>query len=120
MFGLFKKRDQEIERKHALYNSVRAYYEGEVDSADYWDPENPEDFKGGIVTPDGEGKITFKRPLNKFSFFRFIIVAAILAVFSEFTIGMFQGMVSTIGYIVICWGFVSICNYFFYKTYVFR
>ena len=60
MFGLFKKRNQEIERKNALYNSVRAYYEGEVDSADYWDPENPEDFKGGIITPDGEGKITFK------------------------------------------------------------
>ena len=60
MFGLFKKRNQEIERKHALYDSVRAYYEGEVDSADYWDPENPEDFKGGIITPDGEGKITFK------------------------------------------------------------
>ena len=60
MFGFFKKRDQELERKHSLYNSVSAFYEGEVDSADYWDPDNPEDFKGGIIIPDGEGKITFK------------------------------------------------------------
>lgn len=77
----------------------------------------------GITVPVSfacQGKITFKRPLSKFSFFRFTIVASILAVFSEFTISMFQGAVSTFSYIVICWGFVSICNYFFYKTYVFR
>ena len=64
MFKWLRKRNlkinKEIERKNTLFGSVRAYYEGEVDSADYWDPENPEDFKGGIILPDGEGKLTFK------------------------------------------------------------
>ena len=55
-----QKINEEIERKHTLFGSIRAYYEGEVDSADYWDPENPDDFKGGLITPDGEGKLTFK------------------------------------------------------------
>ena len=55
-----QKINEEIDRKNNLFASIRAYYEGEVDSADYWDPENPDDFKGGLITPDGEGKLTFK------------------------------------------------------------
>ena len=67
-----------------------------------------------------QGRITFKKPLSKFSFFRFIMVATILAVFSELTSSILPEMVSTFGYIVICWGLISISNYFLYKVYVFR
>ena len=60
MFGWFKKETDELDRKNDLYSSVDAHYEGTVDSADYWDPENPEKFKGGAIVPNGEGKLTFK------------------------------------------------------------
>ena len=33
--------------------------EGELDAADYWDPDSPEDYKGGHIIPNGTGKLTF-------------------------------------------------------------
>ena len=64
MFKWFRKRNQkinqEIETRHMLFGSIRAHYKGEVDSTDYRDPEKPEDFKGGLITPDDEGKLIFK------------------------------------------------------------
>lgn len=41
------------------FHTVTATYEGEVDSADYWDPECPESFDGVVMLPHGFGKLTF-------------------------------------------------------------
>ena len=58
MFGWFKKKAAG-EDPDARFNEVAAYYEGDVDPVDYWDPENPEDYNGGHIIPDGFGKLTF-------------------------------------------------------------
>ena len=58
MFGWFKSRKLETENPQARFDDVAAHYEGEVDAADYWDPDNPEDFKGGAFIPNGDGKLT--------------------------------------------------------------
>ncbi len=39
---------------------VKAYYVGEVDTADYWDPENIDDSCIAILLPHGFGKLTYK------------------------------------------------------------
>ena len=41
------------------FQTVNATYEGEIDSADYWDPECPEGFDGVVMLPHGVGKLTF-------------------------------------------------------------
>jgi hypothetical protein len=60
MFGLFKNKKLATEDAQARFHEVEAHYEGEVDAADYWDPDSPEDFKGGAIIPNGTGKLTFK------------------------------------------------------------
>ena len=59
MFGWFKNRKLATEDPDTRFHEVGAYYEGEVDPADYWDPDRPEDYKGGYIIPDGTGKLTF-------------------------------------------------------------
>ena len=66
------------------------------------------------------GRITFQRPLSKFTFLKFSISATALVIFSEATSLFFQENASTLGYVVICWCFVSVCNFMVYKFYVFR
>jgi hypothetical protein len=39
---------------------VRAYYEGEVDTADYWDPDNMGDCDIVVLLPHGFGKLTYR------------------------------------------------------------
>ena len=46
MFGLFKNKKLATGDAQARFHEVEAHYEGEVDAADYWDPDSPEDFKG--------------------------------------------------------------------------
>ena len=60
MFGWFKNKKLDTDDQHARFHEVEAYYEGEVDPADYWDPDKPEDYKGGYIIPNGTGKLTFK------------------------------------------------------------
>ena len=59
MFGWFKSKNLTTEDPDARFHEVGAYYEGEVDPADYWDPDRPEDYKGGYIIPDGTGKLIF-------------------------------------------------------------
>jgi len=59
MFGLFKNRKLATENPQARFDDVAAHYEGELDAADYWDPDSPEDYKGGHIIPNGTGKLTF-------------------------------------------------------------
>jgi len=59
MFGWFKSRKLETEDPQARFYDVAAHYEGEVDAADYWDPDSPEDYTGGNIIPNGTGKLTF-------------------------------------------------------------
>ena len=60
MFGWFKNKKLAKEDPFARFHEVEGYYEGEVDPADYWDPDSPEDYKGGLIVPNGTGKLTFK------------------------------------------------------------
>jgi hypothetical protein len=39
---------------------VKAYYEGAVDTADYWDPENADECGIAVLLPHGFGKLTYK------------------------------------------------------------
>ena len=58
MFGWFKNR--KLEKEDPDDRLVMAYYEGELDHLGYWDPDKPEDYKGGQLIPDGYGKLTFE------------------------------------------------------------
>ena len=60
MFGFSKKAKQAKIKKEDLYKKVEAYYEGSVDTADYWDPENLDETSCIPLLPNGIGKITFK------------------------------------------------------------
>ena len=58
MFGWLRKRGDKPEVKPSEYDAVTAYYEGSIAMSDYWDPENPDSFEGGLLVPHGNGKLT--------------------------------------------------------------
>ena len=69
MFGWFNRWLEEVpdtdrlgrDGDNAVPNDrVKAYYEGEVDTADLWDPDNIDDCGIAVLLPHGFGKLTYK------------------------------------------------------------
>ena len=62
-FNLFSKKGDALGRTGDDANPndrVKAYYEGEVDTADYWDPDNIDDYWISVLLPHGFGKFNLQ------------------------------------------------------------
>ena len=67
MFNWLKNKSKDVDWRQdnpnadeSRFDRVTAYYEGEVDTSDLWDPDNVEESICIALIPHGYGKISYK------------------------------------------------------------